>query len=75
MTEKREIYKRVAKNDWVLTEMKDIEVGSIISIHDGGKAMGIFKTTGPPYMNSEGFWAISINRLSQEQCKAVKEGV
>jgi len=75
MTEKREIYKRVGKNDWVLTEMKGLGVGDIISIHDGGKAMGIFKTVGPPYMNSEGFWTISVDRLSQEQCKVVKEGV
>lgn len=75
MSDLREIYKRAGKNDWVLTEMKDLEVGSIVSIHDGGKAMGIYKTTGPPYMNSEGFWAVSIDRLSQEQCKVVKEGV
>jgi hypothetical protein len=75
MGDLREVYKRVAKNDWVLTKMKDIEVGSIISIHDGGKGIGIFKTTGPPYMNSEGFWTVSVDRLSQEQCKEVKEGV
>ena len=75
MSDKREIYKRVDKNDWVLTEMKDLTVGNIVSIHDGGKAMGIFKTVGPPYMNSEGFWTVSIDRLSQEQCKEAKEGV
>jgi hypothetical protein len=62
MTDKREVYKRMAENDWVLTEMKDLDVGDIISMHDGGKFMGLFTTCGPPYMNSEGFWTISVDK-------------
>lgn len=65
MTDKREVYKRVAENDWALTEMKELDVGDIISIHDGGKFMGLFTTSGPPYMNSEGFWTISVNKYNE----------
>jgi hypothetical protein len=65
MTDKREVYKRVAENDWTLTEMKDLGVGDIISIHDGGKFMGLFTTSGPPYMTSEGFWTISVDKYNE----------
>jgi hypothetical protein len=61
----REIYKRIDKNDWVLTETKDLGVGDLISIHDGGKFKGLFRTSGPPYMTSEGFWSISVNRYEE----------
>lgn len=62
---KREVYKRVGKNDWVLTEMKDLGVGDIISIHDSGKFMGLFKTSGPPYITSEGIWTVSVNEYKE----------
>ena len=75
MIEKREIYKRVGKNDWVLTEMKDLEVGDLISIHEGGKFLGLFKTAGPPYITSEGFWSVSVDKIDQDTIKQVKEGV
>jgi hypothetical protein len=63
MIDKREVYKRIGENDWVLTEMKDLDVGDMISIHEGGKFIGLYKTMGPPYMNSEGFWAISVSKF------------
>jgi hypothetical protein len=45
--------------------MKDLGVGDIISIHDGGKFMGLFTTSGPPYMNSEGIWTISVDKYNE----------
>jgi hypothetical protein len=65
MSDKREIFKRVDKNEWVLTEMKDLSVGDIISMHDGGKFLGLFRTAGPPYMTSEGFWSISVSKYNE----------
>jgi len=65
MTDKREVYKRMAENDWVLTEMKDLGVGDIISIHEGGKFIGLFTTCSSPYITSEGFWTISVDKYNE----------
>jgi hypothetical protein len=75
MGDKREIYKRVGENDWVLTEMKDLVVGDIISIHDDGKFMGLCKVAGPPYITSEGLWTVSVDKIDPDTIKEVKEGV
>jgi len=75
MSDKREIYKRVGENEWVLTEMKDLQVGDLISIHDGGRFMGLFKTAGPPYITSEGFWTVSVDKIDPDTIKEIKEGV
>ena len=65
MGDLREIYRRIGENDWVLSEMKDLEVGDLFSLHEDGKMIGIFKTMGPPYMNNEGAWTVSVSKYCE----------
>ena len=61
----REIYKRIGENDWVLTEMKDLNVGDLISIHIGGKFKGLFRTSGPPHITNGGEWTVNVSRYKE----------
>ena len=65
MGDLREVYKRVGENDWVLVEMKDLKVGDLFSLHEDGKFLGIFKGTGPPYVNKEGAWTVNVSKYCE----------
>jgi hypothetical protein len=62
----REIYRRIGENDWVLSQMQELEVGDLFSIHEGGKFVGIFKAMGPPHTKNDGTWTVSVSRYKGE---------
>lgn len=58
----REIYKKVG-DDWNFFRVKDLVVGDIVSIHDEGKHVGIFKIRSAPEMDERGNWMFQVQQL------------
>ena len=58
----REIYKQTEFR-WQLTEMEDVEIGDVISIHDDGKHMGIYRAISSPYIDKDGICTIRISEM------------